>query len=217
MGETQGLFSRLRGRVKMTGHTHFRRRTFAALVGALGLCALAGCKTDKEARGTGVSRGKDPLFGNLIPRQDLPVPSKTATKGKTDPLFAPTGGKTTGYNDDPERFKGTFLPGKGSTPAALSGWAKDGDGLKIDSPGVPLVPAGGAEVPPPSVEPLLAELTKFGVSADDRSLAREGGQWVCRASVPNPERVGARVQYSGAADNPADAVKQVLAQLAERK
>ena len=53
-----------------------------------------------------------------------------------------------GYNDDPERFKGTFLPGKGSTPAALSGWAKDGDGLKIDSPGVALVPAGGAEVPP---------------------------------------------------------------------
>lgn len=201
----------------MTAHTHFRRRTLGALLCALGLCALSGCKTDKEAKGTGVGRGKDPLFGNLIPRQDLPVPSKTATKGKSDPLFAPTGGKTTGYNDDPDRFKGTFIPGKGSTPAALSGWSKDGEGLKIDSPGVALIPAGGAEVPPPSVEPLLAELTKFGVSAEDRSLAREGGQWVCRASVPNPDRAGAKVQFSGAADNPADAVKQVLSQLAERK
>jgi hypothetical protein len=198
----------------MTAHTHFRRRTFAALLGALSLCALVGCKTDKEVKGTGVGRGKDPLFGNLIPRQDLPVPAKTATKGKTDPLFAPTnGGKTTGYADDPERFKGTFIPGKGSTPAALSGWSKDGEGLKLESPGVALIPAGGAEVPPPSVEPLLAELTKFGVAAEDRSLERENGQWVCRASVPNPENRGAKVQFSGAAATPADAVKQVLAQL----
>lgn len=200
----------------MTAHTPYRR-PLAALLCAAGLCALVGCKTDREAKGTGVGRGKDPLFGNLIPRQDLPVPGKTATKGKTDPLVAPTGGgKTTGYNDDPERFKGTFVPGKGSTPAALSGWSKDGEGLKIESPGVELVPAGGVDVPP-SVEPLLKELDAFNVGRDDRSLTRENGRWVCRASVPNPERPEARLQFTGAADTAADAVKQVLAQLAERK
>jgi hypothetical protein len=194
-----------------------------AFVCAAGFLALAGCKsTDKEAKGSGVSRGKDPLIAgpNLIPKQNVPVPDRaTGPKGKSDPLTTttPTGGGKAGYSDGPERFQGTFVPGKASTPAALAGRMKDGDELKIESPGVPLKPAGGV-VPvgfdvPAGVEPLFAQLEQFGVKREDRSLEREGGQWVCRASVPISGN-GARRQYTGAGATAADAVKQVVDQIA---
>src|SRR3954470_23755645 len=96
------------------------RRVFLLGVCLVGLLALVGCKSTKEAPGgSGVSRPKDkndPLVHgptSRIPRQDLPVPDRaTGPKGKADPLTTPTGGKA-GYTDDPDRFKGTYIPGKG--------------------------------------------------------------------------------------------------------
>ncbi len=180
---------------------------------AAGLIALAGCKTDKEAKGAGVARGKDPLVHGptRIPRQDLPVPDRATGPrgGKLDPLTTPTGGKA-GYSDDPERFKGAFIPGRPSTPASLAGRFKDGEELKIDTPGVPLT---GGVAAPADVEPQFAQLDKFGVKSEDRTLDREGGQWVFRASVPISGN-GARRQYTGAGTSAADAVKQVLDQIA---
>lgn len=200
-----------------------RLRAWVAVVCASGLLALVGCKTDKEAKGTGVSnnKNKDPLVHGptRIPRTDLPIPDRaTGPKGgKVDPLTMPTGGKAS-YTDDPERFKGTFIPGVGSTPASLAGRLKDGEELKIESPGVTLTPAsgtltGGTLTPPEGVEPLFAELEKFGVTREDRTLEREGAGWAFRASVPISGN-GARRQYTGNAASAPAAVKQVLDQIA---
>ncbi len=197
------------------------RRWVACACAAI-LLALVGCKSDKDSpTGAGVSRGrdKDPLVHGptRIPRQDLPLPDRATGKTKPDPLTTPTGGKA-GYNDDPERFKGTYIPGKASTPAALAGRKNDDDALKIDSPGVTLTPTGGtlpggALEAPEGVSPLYAQLEKFGVKPEDRSLEREDGKYVFRASVPFGAN-GARRQYTGMAEKAPDAVRQVLTQLA---
>lgn len=203
-------------------------RTPLWLAGACcALFALVGCKSDKDTGigggvGMGASRPKDkadPLvFGpTKIPKQDLPVPDRaTGPRIKPDPLTTPTGGKA-GYTDDPERFKGTFIPGKASTPAALSGRRpKDGEELKIDD-GAPLVPTGGA-LPngsldaPEGVSGLYTQLERLGVSAEDRSLTRENGQYVFRASVAISGN-GAKRQYTGMSESAADAVKRVLDQV----
>jgi hypothetical protein len=194
-------------------------RRWALALSVAGLVALAGCKSNKETQGTGVARGKDPLvYGpSRIPRQDLPVPDRATGPNKADPLTTPTGGKV-GYTDDPDRFKGTFIPGKSSAPAALAGRMKDGEELKIDDPdGVTLTPAsgtvpGGLEAPA-NVDPLYAQLALFGVKREDRTLEREGGQWVFRAAVPISGN-GARRQYTGTGATAAEAVKQVLDQIA---
>jgi len=212
----------------MTGdprHTSDRpaRRWMAGA--CVALLALVGCKSDKESTG-GVGMGasrpkdKDPLvFGpTKIPRQDLPVPDRaTGPKGKPDPLTTPTGNKT-GYTDDPERFKGTFIPGKASTPAALSGRMKDGEELKIDGPGTTLIPAGGtlpggALEAPEGVAPLYTQLERHGVTPEDRSLGRENGQYVFRAAVAISGN-GARRQYTGVSDSAVEAVRKVLDQVA---
>ena len=203
-----------------TRHTLTRpARRWVAVVCAAAVLALAGCKTDKELKGTGVSKGKyDPLVHGptRIPRQDLPVPDRaTGPKGKSDPLTTPTG--KAGYSDDPERFKGTFIPGKPSTPAALAGRMKDGEELKIDDgKGVALTPTGGVPggiEPPEDVEPLLLQLEKLGVSREDRTLSREDGKFAFRASLPIT-RTGARRQYVGVGTTAREAVKQVLDQVA---
>ena len=217
----------------MTADTHRTHREFAprvrawvVVVCAASLCVLVGCKTNKDVQGTGASnpKNKDPLVHGptRIPRQDLPVPDRaTGPKGGkvVDPLTMPTGtGGKASYTDDPERFKGTFIPGIGSTPAALAGRIKDGEELKIDSPGVTLTPAGGAFpgntlTPPEGVEPLFGQLEKYGVKREERALEREGAGWVFRASVPLGGN-GARRQYTGAGTTAAEAVKQVLDQIA---
>jgi len=195
--------------------------------------ALAGCKnTNKDTPGLstgGGARGKDPLVAgpNLIPKQNVPVPERgIGTKGKTgDPLLGnPTGkaGDKVGYNDSPERFKGTFIPGKPSTPASLAGRIKDGEELKIESPGVKLQPAGGVEAvdgpdPDAAVAPLYARLEQLGVKSQDRELSWDGKQWVFFASV-SLGREGPRRGYSGSGNTQAEAVKSVVDQIsAERK
>jgi hypothetical protein len=198
-------------------------RRWVVALGAAGLFALAGCRTDKEAKGSGVSRPKnDPLVqGPNLPKQNLPLPDR-ATGAKADPLTTPTGGKA-GYNDDPDRFKGTYLPGTGSTPAALAGRIRDGSELKIaDTGGVKLVPAGGT-VPeetveaPADVQALLAKLDRYGVARGDRFFERDGDKYVFRAAALVRGDDGARRQYTGVAPTMRDAVQQVLDQLAIEK
>lgn len=194
----------------------FRRA--GVLVGAVVVLILAGCKNNKEPQGMGVGRGNDPLIGgpNLIPKQNVPIPDRaTGPRGRPDPLVSPVGGKA-GYTDDPERFKGTVIRGALNTPAALAGRLKDGEELKIADGGVPLTPTGGtlpALEAPEGVDPLLAELDRLGVKREDRSLVRENGRWVFRASLVKTAQ-GARTEYTGIATTPADAVRQVLTQVA---
>jgi hypothetical protein len=202
-------------------------RRWGAALSVIGLLALSGCKTDKEMRGTGVARGKqDPLvYGpNLIPKQNVPVPDRaTGPRDKGDPLTTPTGGSggKVGYNDDLERFQGTHIPGKATTPAALAGRFKDGDELKIvDGGGVILKPLGGTSSdsvePPEDVEPLLLELEKRGVSREYRSFERADGKWTFRASLQINSN-GARRQYAGVGTTAREATKQVLDQIKNEK
>lgn len=199
----------------------------AALVGAF---ALSGCKSRDgnggSVGGTGSSGGKvrDPLvYGpSRIPPQNVPLPERGVGSKDRDPLTAPVGKTGSGYSDDPQRFKGTYIPGPGTTPAALAARTRDDDTLKIDTPDnrVPLrqtgavIPAGATEVGSPDVDGLLRELeTKYGVKREDRSLLQEDGEFTFRASVPISGN-GAKRQYTGVGTTAKDAVKQVLDQVA---
>jgi hypothetical protein len=198
-------------------------RRWAVALSAAGLFALAGCKTDKDTKGTGVARGKDPLvYGpNLIPKQNVPVPDRATGIKDSDPLTTPTGGGKAGYNDDPERFRGgPVVPGKFSTPAALAGRQKDdGEELKIaDAGGVTLTQAGGtlppgALEPPEDTQPLLKQLESYGVPRQYQSLERDGATYTFRASLKR-NADGARRQFVGVGPTARDAVKQVLDQIA---
>jgi hypothetical protein len=197
---------------------------------ALGLAALllfCGCKSTKDGGSASANGGKrDPLVsGPRIPPQNVPLPERggAAVKGtRTDPLLEKPVGRGVGYSDDPERFKGTYIPGAATTPAALASKLETSNDLKIDSPpdnrvplrpaGGDVKPAGGIDPPPESLEPLYAQLQKLDVTAKDRSLRQENGQYVFRASVPL--KTGAKRHYEGVAATATDAVKQVLDQIA---
>jgi hypothetical protein len=191
----------------------------------VGLLALVGCKSGDGGNAAG-NKPRDPLvYGpNRIPPQNVPLPDRggVGAKGpKTDPLLDRPVGKGdkngVGYNDDPARFKGPHVPGPGSTPAALAGKPKDGDELKIDTPDnrVPLQPAGGV-VPitggaGAEVDTLYRDLEKYGVKSQDRTLAREEGKYVFRASVLNAN--GTKRAYEGVGDTAHGAVKEALDQI----
>ena len=217
-----------------------RTRTLGRRVGAAVLAvvlALAGCKSSGDGgSGGGAGKSRDPLvYGpNRIPPQNVPLPDRggLGAKGKADPLIGAPTGKSgdksgVGYNDDPSRFKGPVVTGPGTAPASLAGKAKDGDELKIDDDKrVPLTPAGGVTTGIPrdpvpelgsGVDGLFSELEKYGAKRDDRSLGREGGQYVFQASVPIGGN-GAKRQYTGVGATATEAVKQVLDQVvADRK
>lgn len=208
----------------MTVPTRIRSRSACQWRHGLGICALvvavglAGCK-DKGTSG-GLTR-HDPLMGR-IPPQNVPVPDRgTAGGKKTDPLVAPTGRneKTAGagYTDDPQRFKGgPFIPSEKSVPAALASRPRDGDELKIESPGVMLQPIGGTTGP--ELSPDLAgadghiqQLRTYGLANGNYSFDRSTDGYIFRATLPVAG--GANRGYTGAGPTPADAVKQVLDQV----
>jgi hypothetical protein len=164
-----------------------------------------------------MTKGNDPLVmgPGRIPKQNIPIPERgTAGKERPDPLLGSPAGRAgdtkTGasYNSDPERWKGgPFIPGMGSTPAALAGRARDDEGLKIESAEGVVRPTGGT-LPANDTDSLLAELQKYGVKQGDYGFDREGGNAVFRARVPiGNDRVRG---YTGQGPTPADAVRQVL-------
>lgn len=221
--------------------TNPRPRTFhrsACAAGLAVLLALTGCKSKDGGGGifgggSSPEKSRDPLvFGpSRIPPQNVPVPDRggVGSKGKSDPLTTPAsknGDKTgVGYSTDPERFKGTYIPGVGSTPASLASKLNDGNELKIDTPDnrVPLrpggevKPAGNFEAAGDGVEALYAELEKYGVKPANRRLTQEDGQYVFRASVPISGNGAVRgYEERGATAN--EAVKRLLDQVvADRK
>ncbi len=201
-----------------------------AAIGLAVALALVGCKSEPNN-----SKSSDPLVtGPRIPPQNVPVPERGIGANGKDPLLGtpvkPVDKTGVGYTDDPSRFKQTYLPGPGSTPAALAvGNAKDGDGLKIDGNEnrVPLQPAAGTQLPPslPSVagspvagvppsgnslDALYRELDARGCKATDRSLVQENGQYTFRASIPRAGSNGAKLQCTAVGATPEDAVRQVL-------
>jgi hypothetical protein len=217
----------------------------ACTAGFVALLALTGCKSTKDGGSASTTGGKrDPLvYGpTRIPAQNLPLPDRGAigAKGtKNDPLLERPVGKGSdktgvGYADGPERFRGTYIPGPGSTPAALAGKGKDGDELKIDAPEmpdnrVPLRPRGGVlpagaiemgemgEMGDGGLQALYADLAKYGAKREHMRLTQEDGRHVFRASVPISGS-GAQCQYDGVGATATEAVKQVLDQvMADRK
>lgn len=206
------------------------RRTTAARLAVLAaaLALSPGCKSREGSTGGGGSGGSrpDPLVAGpgRIPRQNIPVPDRnTGTAGgkRGDPLLgSPVGrtGERIGYSNDPERWKGgPHVPGRDSTPAALTGRGKDdGFGLKIESPtGTQLTPAGGAAAAatdqPPDAAPLFTELQRFGVNRGDYTVTRDGARYLFQARVPIGN--GAARGYTGAGATEADAMRQVLEQI----
>jgi hypothetical protein len=195
-------------------------RRFRVLAGAVGLALLlaaVGCKS-KDGGSASTTKNHDPLVmgPGRIPKQNIPIPDRgTAGKDKPDPLLgSPTGrdGKTgSSYNSGAERWKnGPFIPGTDTTPAALAGRGRDDDeGLRIETPGAGVRPAGGTVSP--DTDGLLTELQKYGVKRGDYGFDREGGTALFRARVPiGNDRVR---QYTGQGATPAEAVRQVLEQV----
>jgi hypothetical protein len=189
---------------------------------ALGLAALVlivGCKSSNSDSGT---RGDPLVRGPNIPPQNVPFPDRggVGANGK-DPLTTPTS-KTpektgVGYGDDPARFKGTYIAGPNSVPAALAGKMRDGEELKIDGNEnrVPLQQAGGVSPSKPyeqsaAVESLYRELERYGCKGGDRTLTQENGQFVFRASLTRPGANGARLLCTETGATPEEAIKKVL-------
>jgi hypothetical protein len=111
----------------------------------------------------------------------------------------------------------------GSSPAALAGRPKDGEELKIESPGVPLRPAGGTLPAPDADLAAAADVqlqqlrNEYGVPRGGYTFSRsENGQIVFRANVPNPT-TGATSGLTGVGATPAAAVQQVLDQVKSQR
>ncbi len=216
----------------------FRNPWFASTRLVAGTTVLAlllgavGCKS-KDSGGSGGSgmTKNDPLIGgpSRIPRQNVPVPDRAAAgpKHRVDPLLGSPTSSTranagTGYTDDPERWKkGPYVPGPAGSPASLAGRPKDdGEGLKIEAPGVGLTPVGGTlpSAPAPTIgsDATINELAKYGVKRGDFTLLREDGQVIVRVKVPLAAEGPVR-SFTGQGATEAQAVKQVVDQIKSAK
>ena len=216
----------------------FRNPWFASTRLVAGTTVLAlllgavGCKS-KDSGGSGGSgmTKNDPLIGgpSRIPRQNVPVPDRAAAgpKHRVDPLLGSPTSSTranagTGYTDDPERWKkGPYVPGPAGSPASLAGRPQDdGEGLKIEAPGVGLTPVGGTlpSAPAPTIgsDATINELAKYGVKRGDFTLLREDGQVIVRVKVPLAAEGPVR-SFTGQGATEAQAVKQVVDQIKSAK
>lgn len=196
-----------------------------SFLGLAVLLALCGCKSSNPDAG----RSSDPLVsGARIPAQNMPIPDRGGL-GAKDPLLTPTAKPAdkngVGYGaDDPNRFKGTFINGPSSTPAALAGNLKDGEELKIDGNEnrVPLQPVSGV-LPPrpadqnPALDSLYHDLENYGCMSTDRSLTQENGQYVFRATVKRAGVNGPKLQCTETGKTAEEAIKKVLDDVAEQK
>jgi hypothetical protein len=194
----------------------------ALLLAVLALPLAGGCKS-KETDGT-VARGRtDPLLagpGRIAP-QNLPIPDRgTAGNRRGDPLLgAPTSrpnNERSGYTEDPERFRGIYVPSASSVPAALSSRLREGEELKIERPGgveaTPVRPASGM-LPTASIpaEAQLIALETHGVRRGDYSLEQENGGYVLR--VRKELQTGAVRQYTETGNTASEAIRKMIEQL----
>jgi hypothetical protein len=196
----------------------------ATCAGFVALLVVAGCKSKDGDQS--IRKGDPLVYGpNRIPPQNVPLPDRGSigsTGTKNDPLLdRPVSKNGSGYSDTPDRFKnGPFIPGLGTTPAALASTkGRDEEELKIASPDnrVPLR-TGGVQ-PAAAIEAdaglasLYTDLAKYGVKPDSRTLSHdESGEFTFRASVPISGE-GAKREYTGVGKTPSEAVKQVLEQV----
>ena len=219
----------------MNGTNTTTRRASAArklcVAALLGASLAGGCKSKDTnggvARGSGGGGRNDPLLtgpGRIEP-QNLPLPERNGTAGgrRGDPLLgSPTGrpnNERSGYSDDPERFKGVYVPGPGSVPAYLSGRTRDADELKIERPDVPPVSPAGGVMPPAAIPPAppatgsarVSSLEDLGLRRGDYTLERDAGGFTLRVRRELPG--GGVRQYTERGATEADVVANMISQL----
>lgn len=218
-----------------------RGRARAGLFGmmAFALVFTAGCKSSRGGgSGANDQAQHDPLFGKtLIPPTSVPVPEKGAgvgsRNGRPDPLLGSPTGNTKDKKDktgatrteDPERWKGPFVPSQATTTAALTSTLRnDHSDLSVDEEpsrtgGARLQLASGSTVSGASgknldqIPPVLQEdLEALGIRRGQYEIVRlSTGDFSIRAKVPN--KTGGVTSYEEVGASAAAAVQRLLDQL----
>ena len=209
--------------------------------------ATAGCKWLGGGSGGGNSDSPrsngDPLLGNRIPPQDVPVPERGGyARDRKDPLLTSPAGRDKGKSGDRAGSKGdsndvSALPPRASgkepyrptletTPAALAGGLIPDKELSMDRR--PPTPATGGTGPVPLTAsiPGSTKPSGFGDGFDVATKYlkatgakwdgpfKEGEQYVVRVSVPISQDQPAPVRrYEGMGATPAAAIQQAVEQI----
>lgn len=208
------------------------------LLAAFGTLTLAGCRGSGskesgsgllgaiEPEATPVARSHDPLFGDRIPKQNLPTRSSDAVGTKNrDPLFGlPPSGETNPIERavNPEKKGATsrngsiypepFRPGRETTNAALAQGviAPDDSTMSIGPRRSPGAVTSSRTLQ--TYEQMVSELRRYGARIGEPT--REKGNYVIRAEVPlDVEIVGPSRWYEGYGQTPAVALRQILDQV----
>jgi hypothetical protein len=175
---------------------------FGTLLVILAVSAC-GCRSSSKSQNT------DPLYGRYIPKQDLPMPTRDASKGR-DPLLVSPTSKT-------EPFRNT----KATTVANLAA------NVKVEDSGLSMGDRRGTAEPAMRGVPLRRSVeTASGVGESwERSVEelrrmrarydnpiRDGNEYVMTANVPNgPD--GAMRRYEASGSSAAAAAKQLVDQI----
>jgi hypothetical protein len=194
----------------------------------VGVCAVlvVGCKSSGGKNEAGLARGGDPLLGNRIPPQNLPVNGRDAVGSveTRDPLLGlpakEKGGERAGKTGDNGSAALPFRPGRGTTNAALANPLKTDDTeLSIGDRRTPGATTGRGPVPfrddkagGLSFAEAAGELRRLGAKVGEPE--REGGGYVVRAEVPlDPDNPARLRWYEEAGPTPAAAAKRLLEQV----
>jgi hypothetical protein len=177
-----------------------------------------------EAEATPVARGGDPLFGDRIPKQNLPTRSTDALGSRNrDPLFGlpPAGEKTPAERAGKQDNKGSaslggaypepYRPTRDTTNAALAGAISPDDSiLSIGPRRTPATPTNNRTQL--TYEQMVMELRRLGARIGEPT--REKGNYVMRAEVPiDLDIPGPARWYEGFGNTPAVALRQILDQV----
>lgn len=174
---------------------------------------ITGCRGNGEER-VGLGRSRDPLLGERIPRQNLPVPGRDSYgQINSDPLLNPPS-KVASVNRDPFRL------GKNTTAAALSMRGTDeSDVLAIkDLPpdnNLPTITPTSATSPSTNSEinDYIGKLRAVGGKPfAPTKLSNDTYEFRCAVPISTS---GAMRQYTGVGDSPLAAVQDVYVQVRE--
>jgi hypothetical protein len=201
--------------------------------------AATGCKSSKGGGGGGDLTQSDPLMGgSRIPPTSVPVPERNGlgnSRTRTDPLLgSPTGNtkkdpkSNTGATrtEDPDRWKGPFVPSQATTTAALTAKLRsDHSDLTIDEPpadanrGARLQLASGTapiatnsqnfdQIP----QVLQDDLSALGIRRGAYEIVKlPSGEFAMRAKVPT--KSGGVTQYEEVGPTAAAAVQKLIDQI----